>query len=116
MIKEMIVFYVPEELYFDRMGTDKAYVIAHDGQKPYSSFTDDLPKTYEDVKVFLKNSHLILTQDDNALGRLTTLMMAFNKNKDKTLFDFKDGEEVSFGMGNIGVSLGNIKVIVQDTV
>lgn len=99
MIKEMIVFYVPEELYFDRMGTDKAYVIAHDGQKPYSSFTDDLPKTYEDVKVFLKNSHLILTQDDNDLGRLTTLMMAFNKNKDKTLFDFKDGEEVSFGMG-----------------
>ena len=112
--KEMMVFFVPEELRFDRMGTEKSYFIGYDGEKNYSNFSDDLPKTHECLLDFLKNNILALEQNDEGAGRLKALMTQFNKDSKKSILDFKNDEKVIFGMGNIGVSLGKITVYAEN--
>lgn len=107
--KRMMVFFVEEDLGSGRMGTDHAFLIAYDGETSYSNYkNEEIPTTYEKMTEFLKNNTLTVYENEHAMF-LINKIMDFSR-MPKSIFDFKLGETVILGMGNIGYSIGQLTV------
>lgn len=107
--KRMMVFFVEEDLGSGRMGTDQAFLIAYDGEKSYANYkSEEIPTTYEEMITFLDHDTLTVYENENTMS-LINKIMDFSQ-KVETIFDFKLGDRVVLGMGNIGYSLGQLVV------
>jgi len=113
--KEMMVFYVSEQLNSGRMGTDHAYCVAFDGVSSYSHAMEHLPKTFEDITEFLKTNILTVIESSHVMFFHDVIMETLPKDtKIKRISDFKFGEYVYLGAGNFGNALGQLLVNINE--
>lgn len=113
--KEMIVFYVEENLGSLRMIGDSAYCIAFDGQSSYLSQSLDLPKIFEDIDCYLNNTTLTFYENNHAMFLMDEVMKHASQNSQITnITDFKNGDPISFGAKNFGYALGKLTVNISN--
>lgn len=112
--KEMMVFYVAEEINSGRMGTPHAYCVAFDGVSSYSHDMENLPVTFQEITEFLKKNILTVIENSNVMFFYDVIMETLpNDTNIKMISDFKFADHAYLGAGNFGYSLGQLTVNVK---